>query len=102
MWPPKKRLRAGVLGATGTVGQRFIELLSGNEHFEIYRLGASLRSAGKTYVEATNWKISSSIPRDIGSMSIKECAPSEFSDCDIVFSALDADVAGEIGQFEKI
>ena len=56
----EKKLRAGIIGATGMVGQRFITLLWDHPYFEICRLAASGRSAGKTYAEAvgSRWKAS--------------------------------------------
>lgn len=91
-------LKAGILGATGTVGQRFILLLSQHPHFTIHALGASPRSAGKTYAKATKWKMAQRIPAEVQNMVVKTCEPTgEFLECDVVFSGLDADVAGEIG-----
>ncbi|CAA19314.1 aspartate semialdehyde dehydrogenase Hom2 [Schizosaccharomyces pombe] len=88
--------KVGILGATGTVGQRFITLLSDHPEFKIAVLGASARSAGKPYAVATKWKQSIAMPKEISQMSVKACDPKEFSECDIVFSGLDADFAGEI------
>ncbi|KAF9183973.1 hypothetical protein BGZ51_009226 [Haplosporangium sp. Z 767] len=89
-------LKAGILGATGTVGQRFILLLSQHPGFSIHALGASPRSAGKTYVKATKWKMSQSIPAEARDMVVQTCEPQYFNECDVVFSGLDADVAGDI------
>ncbi|KAG0337879.1 hypothetical protein BG004_007456 [Podila humilis] len=90
-------LKAGILGATGTVGQRFILLLSQHPHFSIHALGASPRSAGKTYGKATKWKMAQRIPLDVQDMIVTTCEPTNaFLECDVVFSGLDADVAGEI------
>ncbi len=89
-------VKVGILGATGTVGQRFIQLLAGHPFFVIAVLGASPRSAGKRYIEQTAWKLPTSIPQNIQDMVIKECKPEHFVDCTVVFSGLDSDVAGEI------
>ncbi|KAF9339312.1 hypothetical protein BGZ91_006362 [Linnemannia elongata] len=90
-------LKAGILGATGTVGQRFILLLSEHPGFSIHALGASPRSAGKTYIKATKWKMSQPIPADVREKVVTTCEPEGlFKECDVVFSGLDADVAGEI------
>ncbi|KAG0043168.1 hypothetical protein BGZ83_011758 [Gryganskiella cystojenkinii] len=90
-------LKAGILGATGTVGQRFILLLAQHPGFSIHALGASPRSAGKTYAKATKWKMSQAIPAHVQGMIVQTCEPTgEFLNCDVVFSGLDADVAGEI------
>ncbi|RUP43608.1 aspartate-semialdehyde dehydrogenase [Jimgerdemannia flammicorona] len=93
MSPTKK---AGILGATGTVGQRFILLLANHPQFVIHALGASSRSAGKTYKEAAKWKQSSPIPEHVRGIVVRPCVAEEFKDCDVVFSGLDADVAGDI------
>jgi len=92
-FPTKK---CGVLGCTGSVGQRFILLLAQHPHFTLHALGASSRSAGKTYKDAVRWKQASPIGKHIEELVVKDCKASEFSDCDVVFSGLDADVAGDI------
>ncbi|KAG6836489.1 hypothetical protein H0H93_007588 [Arthromyces matolae] len=89
-------LKVGVLGATGTVGQRFITLLSDHPWFVLHALGASPRSAGKPYKNATNWKQNARMPTSVKDMIVNECKPEFFTDCAIVFSGLDADVAGDI------
>ncbi|MBW0522553.1 hypothetical protein O181_062268 [Austropuccinia psidii MF-1] len=86
----------GVLGATGTVGQRFLVLLENHPVFKLIKIGASSRSAGKTYSACVKWKQSVQIPNFVKDMIIEECMPQNFSGCDIIFSGLDADVAGEI------
>ncbi|KAG8218950.1 aspartate-semialdehyde dehydrogenase [Butyriboletus roseoflavus] len=91
-------IKVGVIGATGTVGQRFITLLANHEWFAIHALGASARSAGKPYSKATNWKQTTPIPSIVRDMVVHECQPEHFKDCAIVFSGLDADVAGELGK----
>jgi hypothetical protein len=87
----------GVLGCTGSVGQRFILLLAQHPHFTLHAVGASSRSAGKKYKDAVKWKQASPMGKHVEELIVKECKASEFSDCDIVFSGLDADVAGDIG-----
>ncbi|KAF3188626.1 aspartate-semialdehyde dehydrogenase [Orbilia oligospora] len=91
------RKTCGVLGCTGSVGQRFILLLSQHPYFDLIAVGASSRSAGKAYKDATRWKQASLMPQTVKDMVVKECTPEGFTDCDIVFSGLDADVAGDIG-----
>lgn len=88
------KIAVGILGATGSVGQKFVQLLSGHPWFEVTALAASERSAGKTYREAVRWFLSTPIPEDIAQMKISECEPG--LPCRIVFSGLDASVAGEI------
>jgi aspartate-semialdehyde dehydrogenase len=88
---------AGVLGATGSVGQRFILLLALHPHFELHAVGASERSAGKKYKDAVRWKQAIPFTERIGNLVVKKCTAEEFKDCDLVFSGLDSDVAGDIG-----
>lgn len=88
------RLRAGILGATGAVGQTFVELLTDHPWFEIAVLAASERSAGKRYAEAANWIGANEMPASVADMIVQPCVP-DF-DCDLVFSGLDSSVAGEV------
>lgn len=92
-------IKVGVIGATGTVGQRFITLLANHPWFTIHALGASARSAGKPYSKAANWKQTTRIPTIVRDTIVCECQPEHFKDCSIVFSGLDADVAGDIGKY---
>lgn len=92
-------INVGILGATGTVGQRFITLLSAHPWFKIHALGASPRSAGKRYGEVVKWKQALPIPAGVGEMVVRECRvddEGQWRGCRIVFSGLDADVAGPI------
>lgn len=91
-----EKIKVGIFGATGMVGQRFIQLLEDHPWFEISELAASERSAEKPYAEAVSgrWKLETPIPSKIASMMVKECKPG--LDCKIVFSALDAGIAGHI------
>jgi len=91
-----RKINVGVLGATGTVGQRFITLLAEHPFFVIHALGASQRSAGKAYPTAVAWKQTKPIPALVRNLVVHECKPEFFSECEIVFSGLDADVAGPI------
>lgn len=88
-----KKYRVGILGATGTVGQRFIQLLQGHPQFEITALAASDRSAGKTFAEACAWKLNGSIPENVREIAVVPIEPP--LDCDIVFSSLPSTVARE-------
>ena len=88
-----KRYSVGILGATGTVGQRFIQLLQGHPQFEITALAASDRSSGKTYAEACAWKLSGEIPENAREIVVTPIEPP--LDCDIVFSSLPSNVARE-------
>ncbi|CAR25111.1 Aspartate-semialdehyde dehydrogenase [Lachancea thermotolerans] len=86
----------GVLGATGSVGQRFILLLADHPDFELKFLGASPRSAGKKYIDAVNWKQTELLPEFAKDIVVSECKASAFKDCAVVFSGLDAEYAGPI------
>ncbi len=88
-----KKYRVGILGATGTVGQRFIQLLQDHPQFEVTALAASDRSAGKPYSEACAWKLAGSIPEAVGKIVVQPIEPP--LDCDIVFSSLPSSVARE-------
>ncbi|KAH3672798.1 hypothetical protein WICMUC_004020 [Wickerhamomyces mucosus] len=88
--------KAGVLGATGSVGQRFILLLSEHPDFKLEVLGASARSAGKRYEDAVTWKQTFLLPESAKDIEISECTVEAFKDCDVVFSGLDHDYAGPI------
>merc|ERR1711939_37047 len=92
----QRQVKAGVLGATGTVGQRFIVLLSQHPYFVVHALGASSRSAGKAYKDATRWKQTVPIPEAVRAMTVTTCDKEHFADCDVVFSGLDSDVAGDV------
>ncbi len=89
-----KKLRVGILGATGSVGQRFVALLSDHPWFTVTALAASEKSAGKYYKDAVNWKMTTPIPNDVGDLTVLEAYPP--LPCDLIFSGLDASVAGEI------
>jgi aspartate-semialdehyde dehydrogenase len=89
-----KKITVAILGATGSVGQKFIELLSNHPWFEIVELAASERSAGKKYKNAAAWVMASRLKDEIGNIAVKSCKPN--LDAKLVFSALDSSVAGEI------
>lgn len=91
---PKKR--CGILGATGAVGQRFILLLSEHPYLEISTIGASERSAGKSYAEAAHWRQLEPIPATVASLAVQYCRPELFKGCDIIFSGLDTAKAQEV------
>ena len=88
-----KKLRAGILGATGVVGQRFIQLLEDHPQFEVTALAASDRSQGKAYSEACGWRLPGEMPDQVKGIVVHSPAPP--LDCDFVFSSLPGEVAGE-------
>ncbi len=89
---PKRKV--AVLGATGAVGQTFIRLLADHPWFELTEVAASERSAGKRYRDATRW-IEGEMPASVADLVIRNSRASEIN-AQIVFSALDANVAGDI------
>src|SRR5260370_18582380 len=95
-----ERRKVGILGATGMVGQGFIQLLSNHPWFEIAWLAASDRSAGKTYGEAVRWKLDTPLPAGIGAMTMQPNTPEaetgELPIPKIIFAALDAEIAREL------
>lgn len=90
-----KRIEVGVLGATGMVGQSFIQFLEGNPWFEMTWAGASDRSAGKLYREATSWRLEGSMPERVAALTVQDCKPGPGVP-KLLFSAMDANVATEI------
>jgi aspartate-semialdehyde dehydrogenase len=88
------RHKIGILGATGVIGQRFIQLLEGHPWFEITWLAASDKSSGKTYGEATRWKLETPLPSRIAAMTVSPAAPEGAPG--IIFAALDTDIAREL------
>jgi len=81
-----KKFRVGILGATGMVGQRFIQLLENHPQFEITALAASDRSQGKSFQEACIWRLAGEMPAFVKSMTV--AAPQPPLDCELVFSSL--------------
>ncbi|TAQ86905.1 hypothetical protein B7494_g4758 [Chlorociboria aeruginascens] len=96
LFEPRRETCRRILGGTGAVGQRFILLLSGHPYLEISAIGASERSAGKTYAEAAQWRQSEPIPATVASLVVQSCRPELFNGCDIIFSGLDTAKAHEV------
>ena len=90
------RIPVSILGATGTVGQKFVRLLADHPWFEVAAVAASSASAGKPYEEVVRWRETVALPRSVAGLVVRECAPPLPGR--IVFSALDAEVAGPIEQ----
>src|ERR671912_1120266 len=86
-----EKLRIGILGATGVVGQRFVQLLENHPQFEITALAASDRSQGKTYAEACTWRLPGEMPEGVQQIVVQPPAPP--LDCDVVFSSLPGEIA---------
>lgn len=85
------KLRVGILGATGVVGQRFVQMLEGHPNFTVTALAASDRSKGKSYRAATAWRLLGEMPAAVRELPVH--APEPPLDCDIVFSSLPSDIA---------
>ncbi len=90
------RIPVAVLGATGTVGQKFVRLLADHPWFELVAVAASGQSAGRSYGEVVRWRETVPLPSRIADFVVQRCAPP--LDARVVFSALDAEVAGDIEQ----
>ncbi len=88
-----KKYRVGILGATGTVGQRFVQLLENHPQFEVTALAASDRSAGKPFSQACAWKLAGAIPDYVKEIVVSPIEPP--LDCELVFSSLPSGVARE-------
>ena len=94
-----RRIKVGVLGATGSVGQRFVELLDGHPWFELGALFASDRSAGKKYKEVSKWFLPSEMPEEAAEMVVKpmnDVDAAGNNDIAIMFSALPGTIASEV------
>src|SRR5512136_25357 len=89
-------INVGVLGATGAVGQRFVELLADHPWFNLAALAASDRSAGKRYGDIVNWRLETPFPEKIAQVKISPTSPKSMKDVDLVFSALPAEIAGDV------
>ena len=87
------RIPVGVLGATGSVGQRFVQLLENHPWFRLHELVASERSAGRTYADAADWRLDTLMPEETCGKTIKSLGADLESV--ILFSGLDSSVAGE-------
>ena len=90
------RVRVGILGATGAVGQRFVSLLEGHALFEVAWLGASPKSVGRAYGNVVRWGLGGDVPAYAAAMVVVACEPAALAGAAVVFSALDADVAGDV------
>lgn len=89
-----KKIPVGILGATGAVGQRFIQLLEDHPWFEVVWIAASERSARLPYAEAAKWKMNTAIPERIARMKVSKADPK--SAPKLIFAALDAAIAQEL------
>ena len=89
-----KKIPVGVLGATGIVGQRFVQLLEHHPWFEVAWLAASDRSEGKAYAEAARWRLKTLIPERVAEMRVSAAVPDGAPK--VIFAALDASIAAQL------
>ncbi|MGH2508522.1 MAG: aspartate-semialdehyde dehydrogenase [Ktedonobacteraceae bacterium] len=92
----QQRIPVAVLGATGMVGQRFIELLQGHPWFELVGLAASEQHRKQPYGQVARWRLAGEMPSAVAALPVVACHPAELPDVKIVFSALPAEVANEV------
>ena len=91
------RIRVGILGATGAVGQRFIQLLANHPWFEIAALTASDRSVGKCYGDAAKWLLRGGMPPAVAQMTLVPTEPGAIgAEVKLLFSALPGGAAGQV------
>jgi aspartate-semialdehyde dehydrogenase len=88
------KIPVAILGATGSVGQKFVQLLSNHTWFEIIEPCASDKSAGRKYKDAVDWFLPSPLPERVGEILVQKCEPKLISK--VVFSGLDSSIAGEV------
>src|SRR5947209_14115177 len=88
------KIPIGILGATGMVGQRFVQLLESHPWFEVAWLAASERSSGLPYAEASRWKLNTPIPERVAKMVVSDAVPEGAPK--VIFAALDAGIAKEL------
>jgi len=88
------KIPIGILGATGIVGQRFVQMLEHHPWFDIAWLAASERSEGRVYSEAARWKLKTAIPSAVAQMKLSPAAPEGAPK--VIFAALDASIAAEM------
>src|SRR5436305_10877022 len=89
-----RKIPVGILGATGVVGQRFIQMLEHHPWFEVAWLAASDRSEGKIYSEAARWRLKTPIPPAVATMKVSPATPE--GSPKIIFAALDSAIAAEM------
>jgi len=88
------KLAVGILGATGIVGQRFIQMLEHHPWFEVAWLAASDRSEGRPYAEAARWRLKTAVPVRVANMTVSPAGPDGAPK--VIFAALDAAIAREL------
>ena len=90
----QNKIPVGILGATGIVGQRFVQMLEHHPWFEVAWLAASDRSEGRSYAEAVRWRLRTAIPAAAGKMTVSPAKPDGAPK--VIFAALDASIAADL------
>jgi len=88
------KLPIGILGATGIVGQRFVQMLEHHPWFEVAWLAASDRSEGKSYAEAARWRMKTAMPERVAGMRVSQATPEGAPK--IIFAALDYSIDADL------
>ena len=91
-----KKLNVGILGATGAVGQRFIQLLENHPWFIVAAVFASEKSAGKSYNDAVTWRQTTPIPSHVKELKVLPCSPDHAQGVDFVFSSIPTEMAKDV------
>ncbi len=93
-----KKFKAGILGATGVVGQQFVKILSNHPFFEVTAVTGSAKSSGKTYGDATDWSVTNYLPEIVSDLNVLDTDANAIlrNDIDLVFSALPASIAYDL------
>jgi len=89
-----QKIEVGILGVTGMVGQHFVKFLQGHPWFDLKWGGASDRSAGRKYRDATSWRLDGAMPASVADLMVEDSKPGNAPR--LLFSAMDASVATEI------
>ena len=90
----QSKIPVGILGATGIVGQRFVQMLEHHPWFEVGWLAASDRSEGRGYADAVRWRLRTAIPESVAKMTVSPAKPEGAPK--VIFAALDASIASEL------
>lgn len=91
-----RRLKLGILGATGLVGQRLIDRLREHPWFDVVAVASSPRSVGRRFGDAVRWVLPEAPPPSVADLAVRECRAERMEGCDLLLSALDAAVAREV------
>src|SRR5689334_2356203 len=90
----QNKIPVGILGATGIVGQRFVQMLEHHPWFEVGWLAASDRSEGRSYADAVRWRLRTAIPEKVAKMTVSPAKPDGAPK--VIFAALDASIAADL------